>query len=200
MKIPPAAIAALLLTPSASAFGTIGLRPRHIALSRKSKLFTVLEESSSSSTGEGSSSDDEATEPAESDTTLTPPVLDESEFSNDGPFSFMTKGLKAGGIEEGKKITYGVFAQDVTEKIVSEEQASRLRATAAENLMNIDDEERARRAQVGNALLLLSVVIASYNSLFVDQGDFVGHVGRFISVLPVFTFGYAYNASAKEGL
>lgn len=198
MKIPSAAIAALILVPSAAAFGTI--RPLNRALSSRSKHFSVSDKSAEPSEGvKEQISDADPTSAATLDGQSTSAAT-ASGFSNEGPFSFMTMGLKAGGIEEGKKITYGVFAQDVTGKVTSEEQASRLRATAAENLTNIDDEERARRAQVGNTLLLLSAVIGSYNSLFVDQGDFAGHVGRFISVLPAFTFGYAYNASAKEGL
>ena len=125
-------------------------------------------------------------------------VFASTEFKNDGPFSFMEEALGVGGITEGKKIVWGVLTEEVGEK-VPEDTASKLREEAAQNLTNIDEEERDRRDRAGSVIYAITAVFALYLSIFVDQGDFAGHLMRF-SVFPFFSLGYGYKQSAKEGL
>lgn len=120
-----------------------------------------------------------------------------SDFVNDGPFDFLTDFLEVGGIEEGKKITWGVIPQAVdSENIVPEEEALRRRQIAAENLTNIDDDERDRREVAGDVLLNLSTIYATYLAVFVDDGGISGHFLR-LTLLPLFALAYGYKESAK---
>jgi len=128
--------------------------------------------------------------------------VESSKFENNGPFNFMSDFLEKGGIQEGKKITWGVIAQDIDAADVgnvSEEEALQRRKVAAEKLVNIDAEERARRDKVGSIVMIFAVVYAAYISIVVDAGDVAGHFMRF-SVFPFAALGYGYKQSAKEGL
>ena len=116
-------------------------------------------------------------------------------FVNNGPFDFLVDFLEVGGIEEGKKITWGVIPQDIEEEI-SDDEALLRRRIAAANLTNIDDEERARRAAVGDLLFKVSIVYASYLAIIADDGGIGGHFLRF-TLFPLFSLAYGYKKSAE---
>ena len=125
-------------------------------------------------------------------------------YQNDGLFSFMRPFLEIGGlVEEGKRINLGglnplALTTEANTEATSED-AAKLRQQAAENLTNIDDAERARRDQAGDVMIKASVIYVLWASLIADDGDFSGHVLRFLAVLPIF-LAYGLKESAKSGL
>jgi hypothetical protein len=121
-------------------------------------------------------------------------------YQNDGPFAFMQSALELGGLtSEGKSIYYGVFTKDSDPRVNSPEEAERLRQRAAERLTNIDDAERNRRDQAGNAMTILSAIYVLWASLIADDGGVGGHILRMVAALPIF-LAVGYKKSAKEGL
>lgn len=120
------------------------------------------------------------------------------EFVNGGPFSFMTPFLELGGIKSGKRITYGVMATDVDKQMIQEEKREQERR-ASQTLINIGDKERARREDVGNVILILSLTYSLWAALIADDGGLYGHFLRFM-VFPTFALGYGYKLSAQTGL
>ena len=133
------------------------------------------------------------------------PVLESSnnglgDFKNDGPFAFMTEALDMIGVKEGKAIIYGPIAIDVDEsKRVTDEESFQLRKVAAENLQNINKDERERRANASKIAAVVTAVYASAATLLWDHGGFEGHFLRFLTVIPMF-LAFGYSKSAETGL
>ena len=82
---------------------------------------------------------------------------------------------------------------------IDKSQAAALRQQAAQALQNIGPEERARRDQVGNAMLAVSAVYITWATLIADDGGTSGHVLRALAALPLF-FAAGYKLSAQQGL
>jgi len=121
-----------------------------------------------------------------------------SNFENDGIFRGMAPFLKLGGISTGKKIIYGVLTADVDKQLTREEMRKQERE-ASEKMVNIGDQERARRDKIGTIILALSGIYALWAALVADDGGLYGHFIRFM-VLPSFGLGYGYKLSAQTGL
>ena len=107
--------------------------------------------------------------------------------------ALITAALGPGG--EGRRIAWGALTQEVDQAAVPDaaEREAR-RARAATNLMNIDDEERARRQTAGSALSLLTAVFAA--ALLATHAD----AATRLAILPPVYLSVGYLASAKEGL
>ena len=128
-----------------------------------------------------------------------PPATKASTFQNDSLFAWLAPYLELAGIAPGKTIAYGPFVLDVDDsKRVSDEEATRRRAEAALQMVNIGPEERARRANASQIMLVVTAIYAVVSSL-IDQGDMHGHIIRFGIWLPLL-FGYGYRLSAEQGL
>uniref|UniRef100_A0A7S1BAT7 Uncharacterized protein n=1 Tax=Corethron hystrix TaxID=216773 RepID=A0A7S1BAT7_9STRA len=119
-------------------------------------------------------------------------------FFNDGPFAWMAPFMEIGGITEGKRVVWGVLSADAAGD-VSDDAAVRLRDEAAADMVNIDGEERARRATAAGYILGAAFLYAVISAIFWDDGGVAGHVSRF-GVLPLYVLGQGYRASAQEGL
>ena len=103
--------------------------------------------------------------------------------------------LYSGG--NGQRIKFGVFKEDIdpNEDPVDPSLAARRRAKAAEDLTNIDDDERARRRKVGYAGTTVTLALSAFLPL---AG--VPLAGRFAGeIFPVF-LSLGFLLSAQEGL
>lgn len=125
-------------------------------------------------------------------------------FQNDGRYFFMKTGL--GFYEEGMRVVNGIPTTTVTanksedDNFVELDEAARRRERATESVTNIDDDERQRRIDTGNAALTAAALYACVLSLFVLQNDdILGHVIR-LSVFPLYSLGYGFRESGKAGL
>jgi len=125
-------------------------------------------------------------------------INNEETFKNSGLFSWMQPYLKSFGFEEGKVLMNSIPLKKDT-KLVSDEVVSERRRIASEKMMNIGPEEIQRREESGTAFLYASALYAFVSSVFIDQGDFLGHVVRFC-IFPLFVTGYSFKLSAKYGL
>ena len=123
-------------------------------------------------------------------------VRDSFGFRNDGKYWFMKTLM--GVYEEGTQVVNGLPQQKTT-AIVSEDEASKRREIATNELVNIDADERQRRVDLGNKFLAVAAIYAAYLVYFVDQGDAFGHFVRF-SVFPFYATGYGLRESGKAGL
>eukprot|EP00543_Licmophora_paradoxa_P007261 CAMPEP_0202443462 /NCGR_PEP_ID=MMETSP1360-20130828/2715_1 /ASSEMBLY_ACC=CAM_ASM_000848 /TAXON_ID=515479 /ORGANISM="Licmophora paradoxa, Strain CCMP2313" /LENGTH=182 /DNA_ID=CAMNT_0049059151 /DNA_START=79 /DNA_END=627 /DNA_ORIENTATION=- len=130
-------------------------------------------------------------------------IIRNGEFVNDGPVGrFLSFYLEKFGVVEGKTILYGPFPRDINQSevaAISDQTSNELRAAAAASLQNIGDDERQRRRDASNIFYKIAAAYAVFASLFLDAGDFDGHLAR-MAVLPLFAFGYGYNTSAETGL
>jgi len=136
-----------------------------------------------------------------------PPLAEEShqeeeEFVNDNPFGrFMKTYLDKFGVREGKGIVFGPIPVDIDEsKRLVEADAKKLRQAAKRDLINISWEERDRRNKAGNLMFVVTALSVAWATLFVDKGDFTGHLIRFgATVVPSF-LAVGYKLSARTGL
>jgi len=121
-------------------------------------------------------------------------------FENNGLFSWMQPFLEKNGFEEGKVLMNSIPVDNVDGTIVvSEEEAAERRRIAAEKMMNIGPEEIQRRDSTGTFFLYLASLYAFVSAVFLDQGDFFGHIVR-LFVYPLFLTGYGFKQSARYGL
>jgi hypothetical protein len=142
--------------------------------------------------------DDASTTTTTTTTTTTAKPQDE-EFVNDGPMAWMEPYLQRMGIEEGKAIAYGPIAVDVDEANRPPPQvAELLRNEAAQNLVNINVQERQRRDVAGTLAWYATVSYATWAAVLADDGGWGGHVLRFVTVIPLF-LAVGYKRSAKTG-
>jgi hypothetical protein len=137
-------------------------------------------------------------EPVETEAVVFP-EKNKQEFVNDGPLAWMNRYLDMFGIREGKAVAYGAPVDVDESKRPTPEVAQQLRQDAAKLFQNIGMDERERRATAGNIFAAVTVVYAIWASLLADQGNFEGHVLRFMSVIPLF-FTVGYKLSAETGL
>jgi len=128
-------------------------------------------------------------------------VKDSMGFRNDGKYWFMKTGL--GSYKEGMEVVNGVPIERVVvgtnDDNISVEEAAKLRKRAALEMVNINDDERQRRIDIGNLSLAIAAIYATYLVYFVDIGDVFGHFVR-LSVIPFLNLGYGFRASGKAGL
>jgi len=122
-------------------------------------------------------------------------------FVNKGPMAWMDPYLDLMGIEPGKKLNYGpLFPQSVDESDrVSTEEQEADRQRAARDLVNINQDERDRRAQASKLMAAVSVGYIFWASVIADDGGISGHLLRLASALPLF-FAVGYKLSADTGL
>lgn len=119
-------------------------------------------------------------------------------FVNDGMFGFMAPFLEVAGMKTGNKIIYGVLTTKVETEMTIDDRREQERI-AAKTMVNIGDQERARRDKVGTVVLTVCGIYALWAALIADDGGLYGHFVRFM-VLPTFGLGYGYKLSAQTGL
>ncbi|KAJ1456757.1 hypothetical protein M885DRAFT_517199 [Pelagophyceae sp. CCMP2097] len=105
--------------------------------------------------------------------------------------------IETAQLKEGKRVVFGVMTEEVGPVDMSSAAVaarSTLRASAAASLTNIDDDERARRANVAAVLGVVTLALAAY---FVQA-----HAGALerLAVLPFVALSLGYYESAREGL
>ena len=116
------------------------------------------------------------------------------EFVNDGPFFFMQPFLEVLGFKEGSTTFYGPAKAVNPQDYPSTEEQLRLRQKAAEEIVNINQDERDRRIYAGNIAYKVSFAYAIFAGLFLQDP-----LLRFLIVLPLF-FAVGYTKSGQEGL
>lgn len=196
MRILPSAIAACILASSTAAF-----TPRRVG--RPTSTNALL---NGASTLQLSSSDFSQAETGEtnkekSNTSWAKEESSNEPFENSGPLAWMQQYLDLAGIKPGENIAYGPFTTGPVKdsERISSDEASRRREEAAGNLQNIDNDERDRRLQISKLMTVATVAYAGWAALLGDQGDFRGHILRFLTFVPLmFTVGY--RLSAETGL
>lgn len=134
------------------------------------------------------------------DQPLLPPAHETTsdEFVNDGGFAWMAPYLTAMGIEPGKTVKYGPIAFDAY-VTVSADESDKRKAQATLELVNIGPDERQRRSQASRVMYFVAVLYTLWATFLGDNGEFGGHVLRFLTVIPFF-FAYGYQKSAETAL
>lgn len=118
------------------------------------------------------------------------------ELADDKVAEFMKIAGFRGGV--GKRVKYGVLQEPVNQAEVDaipESRREELRQKAAEELTNIDQEERDRRALIGQILLSSTALLAVLAYIRGDPWWL-----RFIEVILPLNAGLGFSASAREGL
>lgn len=123
------------------------------------------------------------------------PTQAREEFVNEGDFQFMKDAIKTQFTPgSGKKITWGVLTDEVTGPLPSEAEQSRLRAVAAEKLVNIDADERTRRRTVGQLAYIFTFVLGT--AMIFYPVPAVARLGLFVPL----SLAQGFTASADKGL
>lgn len=123
-----------------------------------------------------------------------------SKFVNDGPLAWMSTYLDLFGVKEGKSVYLGPFPTEVVDsKRLADSEASARRQQAAQELININDDERQRRDEAGTVMGALSAIYVVWATLIGDDGGLSGHFLRLLSAFPIF-LAVGYKLSAKTGL
>lgn len=155
-----------------------------------------MELSSSSSSQESAENTDGSDDYAVSGRT----TRQQESFVNDGPLAWMSLYLDLAGVQEGKSIAFGPFPVNIDEsKRQPDAIASKLREEAARNLQNIGMDERKRRAMAAKVMGVVTFVYVVWASLVLDDGGYIGHVLRLLSILPLFP-AVGFQLSADTGL
>jgi hypothetical protein len=145
-----------------------------------------------------------------SSTTTTTTTTKQTNFKNDGLFSWMKPFLDLFGYVEGNTVYNGVgVSMDKSnssnsdnsdiEDIPSLEVQIERRKEAEENMMNIGMVERMRRGQAGEIAYKAVFGYGILSSIFLDDGSIGGSLARFAIILPLF-FATGYTKSAETGL
>jgi len=122
-------------------------------------------------------------------------------LTNDGAFSWMVPYLRLAGYVEGNTVVGGVPQKLADNDYVGDkEERDALRASAARDLRNIGDEERARRADVAAIAYPVAGLMCALSSLLLDEGDLPGHLFRFLLVFPPLAVARSLQLSAERGL
>ena len=118
-------------------------------------------------------------------------------FDNDGLFSWMQSFFLFH--EDGKSMKYFVPVDADSTSRKTPEQVAAQKREFSKDLMNIGMEERERRRNAGDIFTVVTAAYVCWAALVVDQGDLLGHILRFLSVLPLF-FAVGLKESADRGL
>lgn len=105
--------------------------------------------------------------------------------------------ITGSGSGVGSRVKWGVLKEQVTGVDQSPEAQQRradLRAAAAKDLVNIDEEERGRRRTAGVAMTAFSVLLCAF--LLWSGAPWTSR----LAVFPVFALAFGFNLSADEGL
>jgi hypothetical protein len=123
------------------------------------------------------------------------------DFVNNSPMAWMQDFFDLAGTVPGQTIAYGPFAkgQVPESQRTSVQEAAKRQDEAARNLQNIDMDERTRRLNASNAMAVAGAIYAVWAALIGDQGDFGGHMLRFLTIFPLF-LSVGYRLSAQTGL
>jgi len=120
-------------------------------------------------------------------------------FAGGPPLRIGDKGLEfeLGTGSEGSSVKWGVLKEKtprVDQTPEAQQRRAELRAQAARDLVNIDEEERERRRVASYAFAAFAAILAVFllwsNAPWYSRG----------ALLPVVAFAWGYNLSAKEGL
>jgi hypothetical protein len=111
----------------------------------------------------------------------------------------MQPALSILGFREGTTTFYGPTVPVQESDYPTEQEQQRRRDKAREEMTNIGPEERDRRRYAGEIATRISIGYAIFSSLLLDHGDFMGHVHRFLIVVPLF-LALGYKKSAERGL
>eukprot|EP00980_Cylindrotheca_fusiformis_P000487 scaffold120_cov59-Cylindrotheca_fusiformis.AAC.3 len=117
---------------------------------------------------------------------------------NDGPYSWIAPYLTLGGYEAGSSLQGGMPSKDQSSQL-SEEEKERRRQKAAQDMVNINDDERQRRRELSNLFYKVTAIYAGISSLILDDGDLLGHLWRLAIFVPLST-AYGFQLSANRGL
>lgn len=179
MRLQLCVVTGIVLTAKAAAFAPPSSLTRHPTLHAKS---------------------DENHEHTPASQAQLPPANETSgeNFVNDGGFAWMAPYLTAMGIQPGKTVKYGPIAFDAYVTVSAEESEKR-RAQATLELVNIGPDERQRRSQASRVMYFVAVLYTLWATFLADNGEFAGHVLRFLTVIPFF-FAYGYQKSAETAL
>lgn len=126
-------------------------------------------------------------------------VKNNMNFRNDGPYWFM-KTILPTLFKDGSRLNAGIATTPTTAPSISPAAILERRRKATEENINIDEDERERRRTVGTYLMAVAAVVGAYVALFVDEGDLVGHLLRFLAVIGPGTLGYGFYESGSRGL
>lgn len=115
------------------------------------------------------------------------------------PLRIGEKGLEfeLGKGAEGSSVKWGLLKErtpEVDQSPKAQERRAELRAKAARDLVNIDDEERERRRVASYAFAAFAALLALY--LLWSHAPWYSRGALF----PVVALAWGYNLSAKEGL
>lgn len=119
-------------------------------------------------------------------------------YKNDGAFAWMVPYASLMGFQVGNHLTGGI-AETAGPSSFSPEKLAAMRQDAADNLINISDEERATRALYGQYAYAAAGIVAAVSALTLDDGGLSGHVTR-LAVLPILFLARGYELSAQSGL
>ena len=115
-----------------------------------------------------------------------------NEFVNDGPFFFMQPFLEVLGFKDGTQTYFGPAKNLDPKDYPSAEEQMKLKQQAAEEMVNINQDERDRRIYAGNIAYKVSLAYAIFAGLFLQDP-----LSRFLVVLPLF-FAVGYTKSGQE--
>ena len=188
MKVGLAVLCAALLAPLSTGFVVrpSALARNTLASSTPLQLPSTIE----------NESDKESTESA----TKSTPSSDDPVFQNEGLFAWMKPFMKAMGFVEGNVLYGGVpMAANGAEGTSADTDAINAEKYTITDMQNIGIAERIRRDKIGEFLLAISALYATWATLVADDGGFTGHALRAGVLLPFF-FAAGYKRSAEEGL
>mmetsp|Transcript_9983 Transcript_9983/g.11614 ORF Transcript_9983/g.11614 Transcript_9983/m.11614 type:complete len:248 (-) Transcript_9983:476-1219(-) len=114
-------------------------------------------------------------------------------FINDGLFGWMQPYLDLFGFVEGKTVYYGPGVPVDELKFPSTEKQQELRKIAREEMTNISMGERNRRREGGEIATMVAIFYALFSSIFLDDGEFSGHLARFAIAMVCKTCTFAVN-------
>jgi len=125
----------------------------------------------------------------------------ENGMINDGPYSWMYPYLKLIGFQSGRSMVGGVPTLETLTDTYTEEERELLRQKAAEEMVNISNEERHRRRELSNRLYQVTAIYAGLSAVFLDNGSsfWIGHLYRLLIFLPL-SGAYGLQLSANRGL
>jgi hypothetical protein len=116
---------------------------------------------------------------------------------NDGLYSWMIPYLNGGGYKIGSTVVNGIPSSELI-SVYSEKDKEELRRKAAEDMVNISDEERNRRRELSNIFYKATSIYAGISTIL-DDGSASGFLYKIAIFLPL-TTAYGLQLSAEKGV
>lgn len=189
--------------PHTSRFSNISkVTPTNIRIQERSALITILGTTRKNSSDRTQFDFSDVLRPVIFGEELTIPFItgksiEFENMKNDGMYSWMYPYLNLLGFKSGNTLVGAVASQPTTDFSMVEMDA--LRKKAAEEMMNISDDERARRGEMSSVCYAASAIYAVISGLLLDDGLFTGHLIRFAVFLPLVA-ARSLQVSANQGL